>query len=239
MDEPLIEISSTGTLTYLHADRQGSIIAATNSSGAVVNEIKYGPYGEFTSITGTTFAFTGQRYDAETGLFYYKGRHYSSMTGRFLQTDPLRYLGGSFNLYKYAKNDPLNWLDPSGLSTIAWYNFSEIWERAQKIAHEESAAHTGVNDCDDAMRHAEWSKRMSEDLGWFYSFIFGAGHEYWNYIVDGSPWEENLMDMYNNAYGINSSGYNIDPSGLINSPDNSLSEFIKQLLGIPYGGSPK
>ena len=35
------------------------------------------------------FLFTGQRFDAETGLYYYKRRYYSPALGRFLSRDPL------------------------------------------------------------------------------------------------------------------------------------------------------
>jgi RHS repeat-associated protein len=116
-DEPLVQVSSSGTLTYLHADRQGSIIATTNSSGAVVNELKYGPYGESAALVGTTFGFTGQRYDAETGLYHYKRRQYSSTLGRFLSIDPLLYRD-SLNLYAYVVNDPVNKSDALGLGLV-------------------------------------------------------------------------------------------------------------------------
>ena len=35
------------------------------------------------------FLFTGQRYDSETGLYYYKRRYYSPVLGRFLSRDPV------------------------------------------------------------------------------------------------------------------------------------------------------
>ncbi len=113
LDEPLVQVSSAGVLTYLHADRLGSIIATTSSTGTVTNKSKYSPFGEGAPV-GTTFGFTGQRYDAETGLYYYKLRYYSPAIGRFLQPDPIPYIDG-LNLFAYVSNDPFQFVDPLGL----------------------------------------------------------------------------------------------------------------------------
>ena len=108
--------SSAGVLTYLHADRIGSIIATTNSSGAVTNKNLYSAFGEGVPA-GSTFGFTGQRYDSETGLYYYKRRYYNPAIGRFLQPDTIGYTT-DLNLYTYVNNDPLNKLDPTGQVTL-------------------------------------------------------------------------------------------------------------------------
>ena len=115
LDEPLIAVSSGGTLTFLHADIVGTIVATSNSSGAETNKNLYSTFGEIVTLGGTTFGFTGQRYDSELGLYYFKRRYYSPKLGRFLQPDPIGYTGEDFNLYTYVGNSPLKYTDPMGL----------------------------------------------------------------------------------------------------------------------------
>lgn len=53
----------------------------------------------------------------EVGLYHYKARAYSPTLGRFMQTDPIGF-GGGANFYGYTRNDPLNFVDPTGLAAI-------------------------------------------------------------------------------------------------------------------------
>jgi RHS repeat-associated protein len=106
---------AAGTRTTLIPDIQGSIIGTLDSSSGALTKRGYLPYGASASAAGT-FAYTGQRIDPETnGLYYYRARMYRPTWGRFMQVDPIGYAGGS-NLYAYVGNDPLNLLDPLGLS---------------------------------------------------------------------------------------------------------------------------
>lgn len=59
---------------------------------------------------------TGREWDKETGLYYYRARYYDPMEGRFISKDPIGFDGGDVNLYGYVQNNPINWVDPSGLS---------------------------------------------------------------------------------------------------------------------------
>jgi len=65
---------------------------------------------------GNPYYFTSRQYDPETGLYYYRERHYSPIIGRFLQVDPLRI--DDENPYTYCYNDPVNWVDPYGLQAV-------------------------------------------------------------------------------------------------------------------------
>jgi len=119
MDEPLIRVTSAGVLTFLHHDKMGSIVGVSSASGAIANKNKFSPFGEIATLAGTTFGFTGQRYDSELGLHYFKRRYMSMKLGRFLQPDPIGYTGEDFNLYTYVENSPLKFVDPMGLDYTA------------------------------------------------------------------------------------------------------------------------
>ncbi len=117
-DEVLISVALAGTLTFHHHDRLGSIIAQSNSGGVVTNKYQYSPFGETPALTGSTFGFTGQKYDAEFSLYDYKARYYSPALGRFLQPDPIGYSAGDMNLYAYVGNDAVNLTDPDGTTVF-------------------------------------------------------------------------------------------------------------------------
>jgi len=53
-----------------------------------------------------------------SGVRYYGLRYYNPSTGRWLSRDPIAEQGG-LNLYGYCLNDPINHVDPFGLSSVA------------------------------------------------------------------------------------------------------------------------
>ncbi|HEY3352256.1 MAG TPA: RHS repeat-associated core domain-containing protein [Polyangia bacterium] len=112
--------SSGGTVTYFHADHLGSTRLMTNSAGAEVKRYEYAPYGKVINETGAapdSHRFTGQEADDETGLMFYNARYYDPDLGRFIGPDafvPDAADPQQLDLYAYANNSPINYVDPSG-----------------------------------------------------------------------------------------------------------------------------
>ena len=108
---------SRSGLSYYNADGLGSVTSLTDSSGAPTATFVYGAFGVLNSSTGTTansYRYTAREYDAETGLYYYRARYYDSSAGRFINEDPIGFIGGA-NFFRYVGNSPLVLIDPTGL----------------------------------------------------------------------------------------------------------------------------
>ncbi|TWT45057.1 hypothetical protein RAS1_14780 [Phycisphaerae bacterium RAS1] len=78
--------------------------------------VRLSPQGEATaagSRFGNPFAWTGQRYDAGVGMYYFLFRSYSPELGRWMQRDPIAYVDG-LNLHEYVRSAPTTAVDPTG-----------------------------------------------------------------------------------------------------------------------------
>ncbi|MEK6280518.1 MAG: RHS repeat-associated core domain-containing protein [Acidobacteriota bacterium] len=140
--------SGGGGLKYVMQDIQGST-RAVMSGGSVVARHDYLPFGEEIGA-GTGLRASGQGYGATdtnrqkyalterddvTGLDHTWWRKYENTAGRWTSPDP--YLGSmsegnpqSFNRYSYVGNDPVDFVDPTGLEQC--YLRVQIWNLGGK-----------------------------------------------------------------------------------------------------------
>ena len=116
----LAERAASGTRHY-HQDVLGSTSLSTDTTGQPEGSYRFGSFGvpETAGSAGLDFGFTGEQYDAETGLQYLRARYYDPATGVFLSQDPL--LGEledpvTRHRYLYAASNPANFTDPTGES---------------------------------------------------------------------------------------------------------------------------
>lgn len=125
IDDPLTVQQGANTY-YYHRDGLGSVVNLTDSAGSNIKSYTYKTFGEIYSESGTLvqpFTFTGREYDPESGLYYYRARHYDPRAGKFLTKDPIGFAGGDVNLYRYVRNNPVNLIDPSGLQACCAQDF--------------------------------------------------------------------------------------------------------------------
>ena len=112
--------TSAGRYCY-HFNGTGSTVAITDMAQTVVNSYAYDPFGQILGQQETVpqpFKYVGQYgvMAESNGLYYMRARYYDPTVGRFISEDPKGFAGGTVNLYEYASNNPVNWVDPLGLS---------------------------------------------------------------------------------------------------------------------------
>ncbi len=123
---------------YVQQDANANVTALISISGSVVERFVYDPYGQatflnssWTILSGSAYAWVvlhqGGFYDPATGLNYFRNRFYSSSLGRWVQLDPIGFVAGDANLYRYVHNNPANATDPTGL--LEWTHVGPVFGR--------------------------------------------------------------------------------------------------------------
>lgn len=118
------KIEPGGTTRYYHYDSRGSTVAITDWTGAILNSYAYDPFGQVTAASESAdnrFRYLGRHGVVDEGndLSYVRARYYSAARGRFVTKDSSAgedLDGQSLNRYVYAINNPIIYVDISGLS---------------------------------------------------------------------------------------------------------------------------
>jgi RHS repeat-associated protein len=115
IDEPLAMLRG-GATSYYQADGLGSVTSLSNAAGTLAQTYTLDSFGNQTASSGSltnAFRYTGREFDIETSLYYYRARYYDPYAGRFVSEDPIGFKS-DVNFYRYVRNRPLNFKDPSG-----------------------------------------------------------------------------------------------------------------------------
>ena len=117
----LISRTADNQTLYYQFNGHADVVGLIDDDGVLVASYYYDAFGVPTETNGdieNPFRYGGYVYDEETGLYYIKSRFYDASIARFIQediyagkySDPL-----SLNLYTYVLNNPLRYLDPTGM----------------------------------------------------------------------------------------------------------------------------
>ncbi|MGL4483373.1 MAG: RHS repeat domain-containing protein, partial [Anaerovoracaceae bacterium] len=104
---------------FYNKDLRASTTSILAESGAAVKAYKYDEFGNTQSFGNldNEIAYTGGIYDKSTQLYYLNARYYNPEDGRFITQDSYRGSKedpGTWHLYAYCGNNPVNYVDPSG-----------------------------------------------------------------------------------------------------------------------------
>ncbi|MFI2430349.1 RHS repeat-associated core domain-containing protein [Streptomyces sp. NPDC018693] len=113
---------TTSKLSWLMSDEQSSTQLTVDAATGTPSRRRYLPFGAQRGDTalpaGTDRGFLGKPEDDTTGLSILGARMYDASLGRFLSPDPVAtpYAPQNLNAYSYSANNPIAFMDPSGLS---------------------------------------------------------------------------------------------------------------------------
>src|SRR6056297_2657040 len=100
----------------------------TDGSGVAIQHLEYMAFGEVfvdqrRTGFGMPYKFNPKELDCESGYYYYSARYYDPRMARFLSVDPLAGEMPEWGSYTYTFNNPLKYIDPTGMGPEEpdWY----------------------------------------------------------------------------------------------------------------------
>ncbi len=124
-----------GSYNFYLTDHLGNNRVVVNAGGSVMQTNHYYPFGmsfaEGTTTSLQPYKYNGKELDMERGLNWYDfdARMYDGM--RFTTRDPLQEKYPWISPYTYCNNNPMRYIDPTGMD---WYqddNGNAMWRRSQ------------------------------------------------------------------------------------------------------------
>ena len=116
--DELLSMERDGRIWYYIYDGHGNTRLLTNAAGTVTDRYAYDACGNLLQKEGETendFLYTGEQYNANTGLYYLRARYMDPSTGTFISMDSYQgslYDPVSLHKYLYANANPVKYTDP-------------------------------------------------------------------------------------------------------------------------------
>ncbi len=174
-------------------DANGNVVDLVDTSGAAIGHYEYDPYGNTTAISGplasvNPFRFSTKYLDDETDMYYYGFRFLLPEVGRWVSRDSARELGFRVNqglgfgqvmeslLFVFAKNDPDNRVDATGLCDQSVNEPCTLYSTRQVVKNVTSTGgdYTGKFSCPvvDRLTHGEATCSCERDARDLYGDIY-------------------------------------------------------------------
>jgi RHS repeat-associated protein len=113
---------------YYHSDHLGTGTFLSDFDGNPYQFFLNLPFGEtmaeqhsYSGEYTNRYKFNGKELDEETGFYYYGARYYNPKFSIWLSVDPLAEKYPNFNPYAYCYQNPVNFIDPTGMEGDDWY----------------------------------------------------------------------------------------------------------------------
>ncbi len=111
-------------LFFYHPDHLGSTGMVTDINATITQGFLYAPFGEIMTEYNPgwqadripKYSFNAKELDEENGMYYYSARYYDP-NGTFISRDPMFEKYFWLSPYAYCANNPLRYVDPTGMST--------------------------------------------------------------------------------------------------------------------------
>jgi RHS repeat-associated protein len=185
-DEQVSTASQTpNTVLWALSDNQGTVRDwaqknTTTGQTQIVDHIVYDAYGQIVSQTNPQthlaatnkirFGYTGQIWDADAKLYYYRARWYDPHIGKFTSEDPLGFAAGDTNVQRYVGNSPTNATDPSGMEENPTKGLYPNQEASASSSLDDLTSYFEENpdvyDAFEKLPNANARLKQLEDWGW-------------------------------------------------------------------------